>query len=673
MEDRENERRVSAARPAGVPKPSLKPPLPSDRSSQPDSRVQRRPVTPEASPKAALSARAPKSLDSAGDTEGSHDSLRANLVTGMSIPLKFTLVSSATVALISFFFGMVVYLKSSSALEHEIDQFGATVAKVVSSVYPSCWNPEHGTFRDVQSWLKGHYNEKTAFALNQQFGVQYDRRVEESFEARPRNTRIGDGGAPMTDLERERLHRSNAALIAGDAARARSNEGRLVRAIRFDGPSGNVGYADVVDIIVRNDATGEGIMANEKSGAASFTEADARDFVLEGALGASATSVSVVRGHLGTGSVARAYRIRVPNEKGEPSHSVRVFVSEEKIQNKLSSLLRNILVVGLLVTAVGATVSFLVTKLMMRPVTTLVEDIEIVSAGNLDHRVRSYVNDEFGLIARTFDRMVRHLKEASEMEAKTKVLEHELSVASEVQSKLLPEKPPAVPSFEIDAAYKPSREVGGNYYDFLPFGAQGYGFVVASVPATGLPASLTMAMARSLIRAESERSDGPAAALKAVNRHLARDIRKGLYVAAVLAMLEPGDAAAGRKSRIRFCSVGQLPLYLLRAGGGSKVQALKTAGIALGLDPGPIFEKTLEEGSVELSPGDRIVLFSEGALRVKNDAGEPFGEARFRDLVEKLASRNSNAFVNLAVGHIDKWRGAAPQTDDITILTLKQA
>jgi serine phosphatase RsbU (regulator of sigma subunit) len=137
-------------------------------------------------------------------------------------------------------------------------------------------------------------------------------------------------------------------------------------------------------------------------------------------------------------------------------------------------------------------------------------------------------------------------------------------------------------------------------------------------------------------------------------------------MAAVLAVVEVST------KKLHFCSAGQLPLLLVRAENGApKVQALKSSGIALGLDSGPVFDDTLEEKVVELRAGDRVVLFSEGVLKVKNEKGEEFGEARFRELVEKLASRNSSAFVNLVMGNVDKWRGSAPQTDDVTVATLK--
>ena len=100
------------------------------------------------------------------------------------------------------------------------------------------------------------------------------------------------------------------------------------------------------------------------------------------------------------------------------------------------------------------------------------------------------------------------------------------------------------------------------------------------------------------------------------------------------------------------------------------IQLVNPNGIALGFDRGPIFERTCKEQLVRLGPGDRVVMYTDGIPESMDKDHEEFGDKRFYQLIQKVAARNSNQFVNIIVGKVDEHAADAEQHDDITILSF---
>jgi len=172
-----------------------------------------------------------------------------------------------------------------------------------------------------------------------------------------------------------------------------------------------------------------------------------------------------------------------------------------------------------------------------------------------------------------------------------------------------------------------------------------------------------MAMTRAYLRAAIDPATGPADWLKRVNRQLARDLKSGMAVTAmiVVANTESHEAVA--------VSAGHRPLVLWRQG---KTASINPNGIALGLDVGPVFDKTIEDKKLTMQKNDRLVVYTDGVISAKNDAGEDYGEQRFMASIQKQGAMNSAAFVNFVAGGVDKFLGGEEQDDDITISTLKR-
>jgi sigma-B regulation protein RsbU (phosphoserine phosphatase) len=262
--------------------------------------------------------------------------------------------------------------------------------------------------------------------------------------------------------------------------------------------------------------------------------------------------------------------------------------------------------------------------------------------------------------------MTTALRAAHDQELQTRAMEHDLTIASEIQSNLVPKRMLKIPGYDISAYYRPSKEVGGDYYDFIQIDEDNEGVIVADVSGKGVPGSLVMTMARAFIRMEAERGKNPSPAdtLMKANRMLAQDIKKGMFVTALYCILNK------RTNEIRVASAGHNPLVVWRAA-SNNVELVNPNGIALGFDKGPVFERTVKEVNITLGRGDRIVAFTDGTVEAMNSANQEFGDDRFYTLIRDLAMRDSNQMLNLIVKALDDHKGHAPQSDDITIVTLR--
>jgi serine phosphatase RsbU (regulator of sigma subunit) len=343
-----------------------------------------------------------------------------------------------------------------------------------------------------------------------------------------------------------------------------------------------------------------------------------------------------------------------------------VILSLARINDAREALRSSILLPVLVSVLMGIGIAVWISTLITNPIKVLMRDMTEVSNGNLNHKTVARSKDEVGLLADTFERMTTALRTAHDQELQSKALEHDLAIASEIQSNLVPKRMLKIQGFDISAYYRPSKEVGGDYYDFFQVDEDNEGIIVADVSGKGVPGSLVMTMARAFIRMEAERGRNPSPAdtLMKANRMLAQDIKKGMFVTALYCILNK------RTNEIRVASAGHNPLIVWRAAANT-VELVNPNGIALGFDKGPVFERTVKEVSITLGHGDRIVAFTDGTVEAMNSANQEFGDERFYKLIRELAPRDSNQMLNLLVKALDEHKGHAPQSDDITIVTLR--
>jgi sigma-B regulation protein RsbU (phosphoserine phosphatase) len=294
-------------------------------------------------------------------------------------------------------------------------------------------------------------------------------------------------------------------------------------------------------------------------------------------------------------------------------------------------------------------------------------DIDTIGRGNLDARVATGGSGEVGFLQRTTERMLKNLAliQSTGSGDLDEAIEKELDVANQIHQSLRPSDPPRVPGYELETLFKPGREIGGDYFDYVELSEGRIALLIAdcSENLRGVPAAMVMAMTRAYLKSAINPAEGPGDWLRWVNRRLARDLKSGMAVTALVLLLDTNT------NEILAASAGHRPIIIWRQG---KTATVNPNGIALGLDVGPVFDKTLEEKKISVQKGDRIVLYTDGVVSASNEEGEAFGEGRFLDSIRRQGAMNSAAFVNFVAGGVDKFLADAEQADDITISTLKR-
>jgi len=203
-----------------------------------------------------------------------------------------------------------------------------------------------------------------------------------------------------------------------------------------------------------------------------------------------------------------------------------------------------------------------------------------------------------------------HIRTLRITTAERERIQKELEIARGIQQSFLPDAAPRIPGMDLEGANLPAAEVGGDFYDFIPVGEASWGLVIADVSGKGVPAALFMALSRTLIRASATRNPDPVVSIREANRSICLDASTSMFVTLFYAILD------SRKKTLTFVNAGHNPPLLLGSG-SERVTLLKARGIALGV----IDEVDLESVEVQLSPGDVLVLYTDGVTEATDAIG----------------------------------------------------
>jgi sigma-B regulation protein RsbU (phosphoserine phosphatase) len=314
---------------------------------------------------------------------------------------------------------------------------------------------------------------------------------------------------------------------------------------------------------------------------------------------------------------------------------------------------------------VSMLIAFFLSRGITKPILRLVQDMSIVSGGDLEHETKSSSSDEIGYLSATFNQLTRSLKTAHEAEIEKEKLEHDMSVGREIQQTLLPKSLYKIPGYDLDAFYLSAKEVGGDYFDLIPIDKSKLGVIVADVSGKGIQGAMIMTIMRTVMNIAAVGNLSCKNCLGRTNRFLSDRIKRGMFVTAFYVILDC------RKHKLLFSSAGHNPMLIYRAA-TKTIEQYNPTGIALGFDKGPLFERTLKEAEEVLKPGDRFVLYTDGVVESMNEAHEEFTDARFEEFVIANSEEDSKTFIHKLVAELKKHQGKAPQHDDITIVTFRR-
>ncbi len=243
-------------------------------------------------------------------------------------------------------------------------------------------------------------------------------------------------------------------------------------------------------------------------------------------------------------------------------------------------------------------------------------------------------------------------------------LELELDVARDIQASFLPKACPQAPGWDICSYWRAARQVGGDFYDFIPLraspGETRWGIVVADVAGKGVPAALFMAMSRTILRSAAASRISPAATLTRVNQLIVTEARSDLFVTIFYGVWEP------QTGRFVYANAGHNePLCVDRAG---HIRPLAGHGVVLGA----LDEVEYAEHEMHLQPGDRLLLFTDGLTDAVNTAEEEFGLGRVQARLREAQAQgySAEATLNGLAAAVVDFAGAMGTFDDVTMVLI---
>jgi phosphoserine phosphatase RsbU/P len=294
---------------------------------------------------------------------------------------------------------------------------------------------------------------------------------------------------------------------------------------------------------------------------------------------------------------------------------------------------------------------------------------ERVRQGDFTQKIAVRSEDQLGELAGSFNQMTASIEDLLRQSAEKKRLEEELRIAHEIQMSLLPQGPLIMPGLSVTALCVPAREVGGDYYDFLPLDDHRLGLLIADVSGKGTSAALYMAELKGLVLSLSRIHTSPRELLIDANRIIAEHLDARSFITMTYAVLDL------RARTMTYARAGHTPLIYVPGPGSSSraVRILAPDGLVLGLkiDNGQMFERLLQEETLPLASGDLYLFFTDGISEAMNEQDDCFGEERLGRLVESQSDLPSDQLRERVLREIETFVGGAPQHDDMTMILLK--
>ena len=246
-----------------------------------------------------------------------------------------------------------------------------------------------------------------------------------------------------------------------------------------------------------------------------------------------------------------------------------------------------------------------------------------------------------------------------------KRLDHDLKIARDIQRVLLPSKAPVINGFEISGMNIPANQVSGDYFDYIKVDDERLGVAIADVSGKGVPASLIMAICRSVLRSTAPGSPSPSDVLQKVNRQLYPDIKEDMFISMAYAILD-----YARNTVILARAGHDAPLLYKHS--ARTVTPIKPPGMAVGIDSGDVFDRITRDFSVELERDDCLIFYTDGITEALDVQGDEFGPERMMQSVKASAEDGAPAIVNRLTTDVRDFIGSQPQHDDITLIAIRK-
>ena len=336
----------------------------------------------------------------------------------------------------------------------------------------------------------------------------------------------------------------------------------------------------------------------------------------------------------------------------------------------LRRLQRHILLTALAACAAAVLACRFIARMISRPIQELVEGTRRIAAGQFDSPVRVHRDDELGALADSFNQMAGGLKERDHLRENQVKIERDLAIARKIQMDVLPKELPPCPGYEMAAYSLPAEQTGGDIYDLVGLaldppdsgGPPSLVLLLADATGHGIGPALSVTQVRAMLRIGVRLRAGLEDVLSQINRQLCQDLGSERFVTAFLGLLDPAA------HRINYHSAGQAPLLHFHAQ-NHRFEWLDSSTLPLGVDADASSDGVQ---SMQMSPGDLIVLLTDGFYEYRNPAGKLFGQDRVAEIILQHHHRPARELLDELLNATRDFAAGAPQADDMTALIIRR-
>jgi sigma-B regulation protein RsbU (phosphoserine phosphatase) len=241
-----------------------------------------------------------------------------------------------------------------------------------------------------------------------------------------------------------------------------------------------------------------------------------------------------------------------------------------------------------------------------------------------------------------------------------KRMEQSLAMARDIQLSLLPEKVPETKALEIYSYFKPTDEVGGDYYDYFVLGDDQIGVVIADVSGHGPSAALVMTMVKGILHSVTKKFESPSQVLSEMNVILNDIAPSDMFVTMMFLFFDL------KNKMLRYSTAGHNPLLFYDRKVGT-CSLLDLRGPALGLTRLSVFK----EKEIPLESGNLLFIYTDGVNEAANEKMEMFEYSRLIQSVEEVSSKQAKEVIEHVKGKLHEFTGKAPQSDDVAMIAVR--
>ncbi len=305
---------------------------------------------------------------------------------------------------------------------------------------------------------------------------------------------------------------------------------------------------------------------------------------------------------------------------------------------------------------------------LTKPLLKLTVAAKSLAGGNLSTHVEGKERkDEIGTLSTTFNKMVddlnNYIDELTETTKAKERAESELKLAWDIQQSFLPDEFPEMAEIDVYGTCEPAKEVGGDYYDFFPIDEENYALVIGDVSGKGVPASLFMAVSRTLLRMLTLDTKSPEIVMEEFNdRLVSLDDSAKMFITIFYGIYNI------KTGNLKYSSAGHnMPFYRSTKDDKNDFQMLPpmntmVAGIMDGMP--------MKLDEINLSPGDQLVLYTDGMTEAIDTEEQEYGEERMEELLNQHKNESSQEICTTLVSSVQDFQKEMPQFDDITLFVM---